>query len=147
MRYVYVPALLLPLLVGCSFDRQWRQLVREPEAKVQNDALSGRWEGKWVSDASGHSGKLRAIITKTDAMNYRANFDAKFLAIFRFDHATTLTGAATRNGTIEFKGEENLGSMAGGVYKYAGQADGKTFASTYQSSNDHGHFRMTRPAK
>jgi hypothetical protein len=53
--------------------------------------------------------------------------------------------AALSNGVWHFRGEENLGKMAGGVYEYAGTATRTNFHSTYQSKHDHGIFEMQRP--
>ena len=46
---------------------------------------------------------------------------------------------------IRFNGQENLGWLAGGVYRYDGTTDGQAFDCTYQSKHDHGRFQMTRP--
>lgn len=51
------------------------------------------------------------------------------------------TGALCR-----FSGSADLGWMAGGLYRYEGIADGKTFTATYSSASDHGVFRLLRPA-
>jgi hypothetical protein len=143
-------AVLAAAAAGCSFDRQWRALARGPAAtQTQTDPLAGRWDGKWVSDRNGHSGRLRAIVTPADATSYRAEFSALFLGIMRFDHGANLTAAAARepDGAMSFEGKEDLGALAGGVYQYKGTADGQSFIATYECKGDHGRFEMSRPVK
>ncbi len=142
--------LLLPLLGGCTFDRQWRQLVREQmslPATQHSDPLAGRWEGTWVSDRSGHSGSLRAIIAPTGETTYHVDFDAMFFAVLRAGYSLELTTTPATNGATSFRGEKDLGRLAGGVYRYAGSADGRAFNATYESGADNGRFQMTRPKR
>jgi hypothetical protein len=46
---------------------------------------------------------------------------------------------------LRFEGEADLGWLAGGVYRYDGQATPASFFSTYKSKYDHGTFQMKRP--
>jgi hypothetical protein len=43
-----------------------------------------------------------------------------------------------------FRGEADLGWLAGGVYRYEGHATATNFFSTYECKYDGGTFRMTR---
>ena len=132
---------LLSISGGCSFDRKWNRLAAAP---AEANYLSGRWAGTWKSERNNHSGKLRAIITPVDDVTYRADFDARYMGILRFGYSMNL--AARRDGdVIRFQGEENLGWLAGGVYRYDGTTDGQAFDCTYESKHDHGRFEMTRP--
>lgn len=109
------------------------------------DLLVGDWEGAWTSNTSGSSDSLRCTVTKTDDGKYTAVFDATFWKIFRFKSTVTLT--VTVDGRLwRFRGEQDLGFLAGGVYKYEGYTDGQEFYSTYDSKNDKGVFRMKRAA-
>ena len=142
---------------GCSFDRNWRamkraELVDSAPTAAPADRLAGRWEGRWVSDANGHSGGLRAIITYvpqklTVDQHYRAEFDASYLGFLRFGYGMTLVAKPGQGvaGPVTFQGKEDLGSMAGGVYRYNGTADGRTFNATYEAKDDRGQFLMSRP--
>ena len=147
LRNAFITALTLMLLAGCSFDRQWRQLSHAAAAgeSETSDKLAGRWEGKWVSEANNHRGKLRAIVTPLNDTTYRANFDATYLGLLRFGYGMGLKAAPRANGVIIFEGQEDLGPLAGGVYRYKGTADGTTFHCLYESGNDHGYFEMIRP--
>jgi hypothetical protein len=160
-RAVIVGVVLAATAGGCAFDRKWRALARAdfyarrdmnngrslPDP-LPDRRLVGRWDGKWVSEASGHTGRLRAIITPVDATTYHVDYDAMFLGVLRFGYGMNLAVTADpAGGPVAFEGQEDLGALAGGVYRYHGTADGQTFRSTYESGNDHGRFEMTRPRK
>ena len=145
-------ALLLPLAGGCAFDRKWKRFGEQPAEVAQVNDLAGRWTGTWKSERTNHSGKLRAIITPVDDVTYRADFDATYMGILRFGYSMNLAAqpadgtTSAGAGAIRFTGQENLGWLAGGLYRYEGTADGRSFDCAYQSKNDHGRFRMSRPA-
>ena len=150
--------LLLTAGTGCAFDRKWRAMKRAEFADnaaptPAADGLAGRWQGRWVSDVNGHSGGLRAIITPvpqtvTADQHYRAEFDASYMGLLRFGYGMTLVtkpGQDAAGSPVSFHGEEDLGRMAGGLYRYKGTADGTTFNATYESKDDKGRFEMSRP--
>ena len=134
--------ILCGLLSGCStFQREWRQ-----SAKTSPPAgdISGRWQGTWKSDASGHNDKLRCVITKSDDQRYTALFHAKYKHILSFGYSVPLV--VTNDGTKRtFKGEADLGKLAGGRYTYEGSATPTEFNSRYDSKYDRGTFEMKRP--
>ncbi|MGC3959835.1 MAG: hypothetical protein QM813_18490 [Verrucomicrobiota bacterium] len=133
---------LAALACGCSsFNRQWKQAGQQP---APTDAITGRWEGRWFSDANAHTGKLRCIITHQTNDLYAARFRATYMKILRFSYTVPLTINAS-NAVWHFQGEENLGAMAGGVYRYVGSATPTNFHSTYDSKYDRGTFEMQRP--
>lgn len=143
MKRIWLTIFLAGLSAGCGFDRNWRNLSRS--GAPPTDALAGRWEGKWVSEQNGHTGKLRAILTRVDESHYRADFDAMFFAVLRAGYSISLTAKPQAEGTISFEGKENLGALAGGVYRYNGSANGEAFHATYTASVDRGTFEMKRP--
>jgi hypothetical protein len=149
-------ALLACAAGGCSFDRRWRQISHEAwatssavatTAPASADPLAGRWDGKWVSERDGHSGHLRAIVDRVDGGDtYHIEYDGWFFGILRFTHGMNVTATRAAEGTtVHFEGQEDLGALAGGIYRYDGAADGREFKSTYQSNADHGRFEMHRP--
>jgi hypothetical protein len=150
-----VMALTFCIGAGCSFDRRWRNISHEAGAKndavaatgpASSDPLAGRWEGKWASEQTGHSGRLRAIVDRVDDKTYHIDYDGWFFGILRYTHGMNVTASRDVDDKIvHFKGQEDLGSIAGGVYRYDGTADGREFKSTYQSNDDHGRFEMQRP--
>ncbi len=130
------------LLCGCStFNRDWRSAAKNP---APANSVEGRWEGRWLSDANGHTGALRCLVTRVDEAHCRARFHAIYGKVLRFTYTVPLTIQSHVDGW-EFDGEENLGKLAGGVYYYEGRANATNFSSTYRSTYDHGTFEMHRP--
>ena len=142
---------VIPLLLavtGCSsFNREWKQAATQP---AHAHDIAGRWEGHWRSDANGHNDKLRAIITAVDPNHYDVKFHAAYknwqtmFITVHFGYTVRMKAKAATNG-VTFRGSEDLGFLAGGVYTYEGRADGTNFFSTYQSKYDWGTFEMKRP--
>lgn len=139
-RGVALAALLV--LSGCStFNRDWKAAATDP---VPTNSIAGRWEGKWVSDHNGHSGRLRALIRPLDNGQYETRFHAKYGGIFSFGMEAKFDVKPAVDGQWQFSGAEDLGK-AYGVYRYEGKASATNFLSTYKASFDHGMFQMTRP--
>ncbi|MBA4147552.1 MAG: hypothetical protein H0X66_05510 [Verrucomicrobia bacterium] len=133
-------ALLLPFVTGCSsFHRDWRKA-----AKTEPVEIEGRWEGTWTSDASGHTDKVRCLLTPISENTYEARFHAKYRKILSFGYTATFTGQHT-NDVFYFSGDADLGRLAGGIYTYEGRVSPRNFFSTYNSKYDHGTFEMGRP--
>ncbi len=139
-------ALLCLFATGCStFNYEWRQAAKHP---TPTNGITGRWEGRWISKSSGHNDQMRCLITRVDDTHYDAKFHAaykKWITI-HFGYTVRLEATASTNG-VTFKGAEDLGALAGGVYKYAGHANATNFFSTYDSKYDKGVFQMQRPAQ
>jgi hypothetical protein len=134
--------MLLLLLCGCSsFNREWGKAGPSP---AQPDSIEGRWEGRWLSDANGHNGKLRCLLSRKPDGDYDARFRATYLKILHFSYTVPLK-VQQRDDVWHFQGREDLGWLAGGVYQYDGTATATNFYSTYRSRYDHGDFEMSRP--
>jgi hypothetical protein len=142
VRRIWLSLAVIPLLAGCSsFNREWKSALKEP---MPTEGLAGPWEGHWVSDASGHNDRLRCVIKEDSTNRYQADFHANYKSVFHFGYTVPLE-VRQNGGTFEFSGEADLGKLAGGVYKYEGNATGTNFFSTYSSKYDHGKFEMSRP--
>ncbi len=129
------------LAAGCSsFNRDWKATV----AASAPGTINGPWEGTWKSDDSGHHDRLRCLIRAEGMGAYQARFRANYRKIISFSYTMKMVGAET-NGVFRFRGEANLGRLAGGIYHYEGEASAITFFSTYSSRYDHGTFQMSRP--
>jgi len=133
------------LLCGCcSFNRAWNKAGRTPPPPA--DSIEGRWEGRWLSDVNGHTGRLRCVLTRggNNTNTYTAHFRATYWKIFRYSYKADFP-FEPREGVWHFLGDKNLGWLAGGVYHYEGRVSPTNFYSTYRSKYDHGVFEMTRP--
>ncbi len=137
--------LTLPLILGASgcstFSRDWRTAVRMPQPPAD---IQGPWEGTWSSQTNGHHGRLRCLVSRQTDSEYLARFHANYRRILSFSYAVPLT-ATQANGAFVFRGEADLGRLAGGVYHYDGQATPTNFFSRYQAKADGGTFQMRRP--
>jgi hypothetical protein len=134
--------LLAPLLAGCSsFHREWREAAN---FAVPAGDISGRWEGTWQNRNNTHQDKLRAILTRVGPNEYKARFHAKYKWILSFNSRTTFRGTWEANEFV-FRGEENLGWLAGGVYRYAGRISSTNFFSTYDNRHNSGTYTLKRP--
>ncbi len=144
MMVLRLPAvgLALVLVAGCSsFPREWRDAAKLP---VPASDISGRWEGTWQNTNNTHRDKMRAMLTRVSDREYRAHFHAKYKKILSFSYHATFRGAWTGNEFL-FRGEENLGQLAGGKFKYDGHISPTNFFSTYDSKYDVGTFTLQRP--
>lgn len=140
----WLALLLLPLLAGCSgFGREWKTAAGMP---VVANSIAGRWEGTWRSDANGHHGRLRCILTPQNGSQFEARFHAKYAGLLSFAYTAPLT-VTNEAGVWRFSGEANLGKLAGGVYRYDGSASPTHFHSTYRAKSDHGVFELRRPTR
>ncbi len=137
--------LCLCLLAGCSFDREWRQW--DGYAHPADD-ITGRWEGRWHSEPTGHSGRLQAIVTNIDDDQYHVQYRAHFALVPPFEWIPfefETKAIVERNGTnFHVEGQDDLGWLAGGVYNYSGQATSCEFGINYCADRDHGTFQMSR---
>jgi hypothetical protein len=142
--------LIMLCVCGCStFNYEWRKAAKKP---IPTNEISGPWEGRWISRASGHNDELRALISPVDTNHYDVKFHAayksetfKFITV-HFGYTVRMETRIATNG-LAFHGSEDLGALAGGVYTYDGRADATNFFSTYKSKHDRGTFDMHRPAR
>jgi hypothetical protein len=141
MKKLFLVSLLLLVATGCcSFNRDWKNALAAPRTDTD---ISGAWEGRWLSDKNGHTGKLRGILTEAGPDEYNARFRATFWKIFRATYEVPLK-YERKNGEFLLRGEADLGLLSGGVYRYEGKATPESFFSTYRCKYDHGTFEMKR---
>ena len=140
--FIAIPALLLVFGCGCSsFNRDWRRATAQPSPA---NSAAGPWDGTWLSDANGHHGKLRCLMTHETNDLYQARFHATFGGIFHFNYTAQFEMQPHNVVGWEFNGDANLGKL-GGTYYYEGRATATNLASTYKSKYDHGTFNLHRP--
>ena len=134
---------LAPLTANCrDFHEAWEAAgaPREPAD------MAGRWEGEWVSTATGHRGPLRCVMAVTSEHQWQARFRAGYARVFRACYATELHAARLGPDRYTFSGQSDLGWAAGGVYEYDGQGGSDELVFRYRSRLDNGEFRLRRPA-
>jgi hypothetical protein len=137
-----IPALLV-LASGCSstrFQREWKKTALAP---APDNAIEGRWEGRWLSHKNQHTGHLRCVVSQTHGKNYRFQFWATYWKVFRFAYTVPFRVEEADSG-FGFAGQEDLGGYAGGVYHYEGTIRNGQFSATYSNRFDHGIFEMKR---
>lgn len=141
---------LLPLLVAsCStagFERQWKTTVAAQKKHPSPD-ITGAWTGTWRSDANGHHGVLRCLVTREaeKSDNYRFYYHATYGSVLTAAYTVTEQVHRNRAGAYDISGEHNLGYFAGGLYHYQGASTVQNMKSTYRSSADRGVFELARP--
>ena len=144
MKKWFAVFFLAVFLSGCSsFNREWKSAVAQPS--LTND-ISGAWEGRWLSDKNGHTGKLRGVLTKEGPDQYSARFHATFWKVFHATYEVPLKHEE-RNGEHLLAGEADLGTLSGGIYTYEAKATPEEFLSKYKCKYDRGTFEMKRPVR
>lgn len=135
----------MTVLVGCStFERDWNAVAELASTHATADAgITGRWRGIWRSDANGHHGGLRCIITTTDDGGLHARYHATYARVLTFEYDMPMT-VEHDGATSRFAADADLGWLAGGRYEYVGTVVGDAFHATYESAKDHGIFKLRR---
>lgn len=127
---------------GCSlvsgFHRDWHS----PCCCANRGDVGGCWQGNWDSQCTGHTGNLKAIISRQDACHYEARFRGTFFKVIPFQYRMTLT-AVRHDDHFDLSGEKNLGRLMG-VYRFRGYATSNNFVAHYTSKDDQGRFLMSR---
>lgn len=144
LRFVLWTATLVAMCSCSSFDSAWREAVASP---APGNTLSGPWEGRWVSEASGHEGRLRCLIAPDleQASNYHFRYWAQW-GLFSGQFETSYPVEEVAPGRWRFSGDSDLGRLAG-VYRHDGEATASDWRASYTSSKgDRGTMVMRRPA-
>lgn len=116
---------------------------------AEQDLLLGEWSGNWASSDKNMGGTLKCKITRVPGKEgYKAVFDAVWGGVFTHQQTCTLKvrDKGEKNAKWSFGGEEDLGLLNGGLYKYDGATDGAEFVCKYDSTFDKGTFKMKRVA-
>ena len=140
---------LLPGWFGCaSYDAKWNAAAAQPTpGSAPADDITGARAGTWTSDADGHTGGLRAIISKKADNQYEAHFHATYKLWFcpcSFQITIPMQVDEDAQGWKHFEGTAALG-WPWGEFSHKGSANATRFKSAYQSKQDQGVFEMKRP--
>jgi hypothetical protein len=133
-------AVLAASLGACSsnFDAKWQAAGRRPAT----DPYSGRWAGEWKSTRGTHHDRLECILTKETPAHYTADFHAHWHGLSS-SYTVGFATATARDG-LHIKGQQDLGKLQGGVYKYEGVVTPAKFEARYESWYDTGVFELHR---
>ena len=136
--------LVLMLLPSCglSFRSAWK-------TPASNAGVCGKWEGAWLSTASGHTGQLRAVIhpmasRAPEGQAFQFFYHCTWRGILSAAFKTTQQVEKQTNGTYTFRGDHQMPNWVGGVYHYEGTIKGDDFNACYESTMDRGTFTMKR---
>ena len=147
MAIMRTTVLLCVLLTSCGtrFNRQWKEAQSSNSRSVKSN-IEGAWEGTWLSEGTGHEGKLRCVVgpalnSEGDHLfTYHATWKGFLNGTFKANHRVRKQGAGFR-----FAGHHELPEWAGGNYRYEGTTREGRFEATYRCEKDHGSFSMKRP--
>ncbi len=130
------------LSTGCtSFESDWKATTRYPTPPGD---ITGPWIGTWQNTNNAHGDQLRAVIRRVGLHEWQAHFHAHYGRLLTFSYRAQLTGNE-QEGRVQFTGEQNLGWLAGGTFRYVGEANPTNFFSTYENVYDSGTFTLHRP--
>ncbi len=142
MNRRFIAAMVLALACACAgcgkFESNWRALEG-----VETDGITGRWVGRWESKTSGHTGDLKAIVTRTGERSYETWYKATWGKALSNDYRVIMLTEPDRD-KLRFTGTKDMGGVFG-VFQYRGWASEDVYYSTYTSNDDQGTFHMTRP--
>ncbi|MDG1891591.1 MAG: hypothetical protein P8L18_09785, partial [Verrucomicrobiota bacterium] len=74
----------------------------------------------------------------------QTRYHARYAKVLSFTQDVTVKTEMTPEGHV-FKGQQDLGRLAGGIYAYDGGVTNGTYHAQYRSKYDHGSFLMHRP--
>lgn len=144
--------LLLTCLPSCgfAFRSAWKK------APVTS-GVEGKWKGTWLSDANGHHGDLRCVVSKAELPDYGAGkgaepipaprsffYRATWKKILSGSYRSVHTVKKQKDGSYKFSGEHKMPDWAGGLYHYEGTIKGDEFKANYKCAMDHGTYTMKR---
>jgi len=131
--------LFAPLTANCrDFNGLW-----ENTRVHAVEAVARRWEGEWVSAATGHRGRLRCVVEPQSEATWKMWFRGEYAGVFRACYSTDFA-VVLGGDRWTFNGGSNLGPLAGGAYTYAGSATLEKLTCEYRSAKDHGEFRLRK---
>ena len=142
------------VLAGCAgYEREWKRgLAVPPVAGARAAAAAtpeGAWTGTWTSTGTGHSGRLRCVITvepggsgEEATFSYHATW-----GIFSGAFPTRQTLRRGADGGFRSAGVWTLPAWAGGRYDYDLTLRGNRLTGTWKSAHESGTMEMTRAVR
>ena len=109
-------------------------------ASANANDMSGHWRGRWISQSTGHKGRLNARFRPVNSNQYRATFTGTFAKVIPFRYGMTMDVTGRNGDTIYFGGSRSLGVF--GRFEYQACATPTYFNANYKSRRDRGEFEM-----
>ena len=132
---------LICVMPSCNgaFRQEWKSALVASQAPGSTE---GAWEGRWLSESNGHTGRLRAVVGplvgSTRPVHYHATWGRILSGSFRAKHLTH-----GKEGITTFIVDEPLGRY--GQFKAEGMITGDVFKAKYSAVGDRGTFDLRRP--
>lgn len=142
------------LLASCSanYNREWNQALADRAALKGKGTVTGPWQGTWRSEANGHHGELRCIVSRAPAAGkadggdlHRFHYHATFAGTFSATYDVMHRVKESPRGDFTFSGDQVLTGLGGGFYHYEGKGTAEQFRATFRSESDRGVFELRRP--
>lgn len=139
-----LPVLLASLfLTSCvGFQSKWNKSVSDYRAgKIS--APEGPWEGTWATKTNGHTGNLKAIVSKAPDGEYDFHYYATWKKFLQGGYKVRFP--VTRSGSTYYvDGEKDLGIF--GSFGHKAKITRNSYEATYSNDKgDLGTFSMKRP--
>ncbi|MCX6850408.1 MAG: hypothetical protein NTY98_15925 [Verrucomicrobia bacterium] len=124
---------------GFAFRSAWK---KAPAAS----GAYGKWAGTWHSDATGHCGTLRCVVSvpPNSKGGHEFFYHATWKKILSGSYKAIHGVKEHKDGTCTFTGEHKIPNWAGGLYQYEGTIKGDEFKANYRCSMDNGTYTMKR---
>ena len=138
-------ATLFSHCAGARFNADWDRAVTDQHAG-KHDAVTGPWEGNWLSHHNQHTGALRCLVDPVSGSDelYRFRYRATWKNFLSGGFAADYTVKSDGGAGYRVTGEKDLGSF--GTFTHDGRIRGNDFEATFRSSSgDHGEFSLKRP--
>lgn len=136
---------IFPAFFACSctgIPAGWQDAKRAGHG----DPVNGAWIGTWRSEATGHTGGLRAVISSVPgrsdvrSFRFRASWAKIFCAGFQLEAGVKRTAPDTWTVTAS----KDLGRLFGGTFTCNGTIHNDVFSARYDARMDRGIMEMQR---
>jgi len=137
-----IAAIVFALLVLC-FAKPCCSQISGTYSEPIRFSSGERWQGNWLSQRSGHQGKLSATFRRINDHQIRADFRGTFAKIIPFRYPARLNIVHEEPGLMILSGRKRLGPIMG-EFRYEAIITPRHFSSTYRSKRDWGNWTLSR---
>jgi len=101
---------------------------------------TGRWQGSWSSQSTGHSGPLKAHVRKVDHDTYRALFVGRFAGVIPFAYPAKLDRVSGTSN--QYTSSQRLPLL--GTYRMNATVTSSRIRANFRGGRDSGTFNLSR---